>query len=880
MRYRGAVGQWRKIATRWHLPPEGARRWKRFHLDAMRDIRSALRHFPWKPVPWALGLAIVVTGATCVPVDRDGDPRGALVAALSRDGYVASVEDVHFFGPPSTLGTTRGVVRAWKRGEPADIFHFRVKMTSAGAVLGAPALYNLTATPADEGPIEVVGQRVAFTVRMMSGTIGVRVLDLRGEAPLEGDWSTIARWQNAVTNLQQTGLTTGVNSVFWAIDPPKDDVSLTLMLDGWIEMRSNGSIARMPTEGGRVVGDMTDLEYRPSTKGRPGNLVTWAVDRVRAMPWFGDDRMQMLKTVAFGVLDVYRRAQTTVMGDSSAEEIAEDLGGIVARNAPTTFTDPETGWPPAPIEPFLGKKMEGEGQWIPLENDPFIRMNPGVPPAFLTSFVRTDPKRSYTRIYVTLWDPRQVELHMMAGSVEPKGASGEAGPGMIPRRPELMKRLVAGINGGFQALHGEWGMMGDGVIYLPPKPFAATVAEMRDGFTGFGTWPNDPVVPPTIQSYRQNLTPLVMDEVINPYKRGWWGGTPPEWEDRVHTTRTGICLTKEGFIAYLYGNEIDVMPLAQAMVQARCQYGIHLDMNPGHTGLEYYKVAPTGTLPDLGRPLDKKWEAEGPVPFMEGWSFRARRMVRFMGLMNFPRYIQRETRDYFYLTLRSVLPGPELDIAEGVQAQWRTSGLPQHGFPYAIATTELQPDPSRADTKVFIMKLDPRTVRLASEADDKLVVSMANVEVEPNQPTLWISDRACAIASEPVNGAVAVVSGLEPGSLAGQEPVAALGIQDDDGMLVYIEIQQGKRPGADEAMLTSLLEKLGCSSRLLLSRPLAPSLGHPASGGGRKVHFVRVDAPGARRIFESTPVVDPSEWAPLQARRIRYFKKPKASGNE
>ncbi|HOT11775.1 MAG TPA: hypothetical protein PK710_18505, partial [Polyangiaceae bacterium] len=75
----------------------------------MRDIRSALRHFPWKPVPWALGLAIVVTGATCVPVDRDGDPRGALVAALSRDGYVASVEDVHFFGPPSTLGTTRGV---------------------------------------------------------------------------------------------------------------------------------------------------------------------------------------------------------------------------------------------------------------------------------------------------------------------------------------------------------------------------------------------------------------------------------------------------------------------------------------------------------------------------------------------------------------------------------------------------------------------------------------------------------------------------------------------------------------------------------------------------------------------------------------------------
>ena len=27
-------------------------------------------------------------------------------------------------------------------------------------------------------------------------------------------------------------------------------------------------------------------------------------------------------------------------------------------------------------------------------------------------------------------------------------------------------------------------MMADGVVYLPPKPYAATVAELRDGSTG------------------------------------------------------------------------------------------------------------------------------------------------------------------------------------------------------------------------------------------------------------------------------------------------------------------------------------------------------------------------------------------------------------
>ena len=41
-------------------------------------------------------------------------------------------------------------------------------------------------------------------------------------------------------------------------------------------------------------------------------------------------------------------------------------------------------------------------------------------------------------------------------------------------------------------------MMGDGIVYLPPKPYAATVAAMRDGSTGFGEWPADEGVPENI----------------------------------------------------------------------------------------------------------------------------------------------------------------------------------------------------------------------------------------------------------------------------------------------------------------------------------------------------------------------------------------------
>lgn len=845
--------------------------------SVMPSIRSALKDLPWGPVPWALAMGLVAAGATSGSIQRSADPRAAIVAALGDVGLIASVEGVTLLDDPSSFESTRGVVRAWRRDEPADVYLFKAKIAPSGAVIGEPALYNLTNTPADEGPIVSDGHIFLFPVRSNTGTIGIRTLDIRGEGSLEGDWSTKARAQNAITNIQQTGQSPGVRSAFWTVDPPTD-VELTLTKDKWVEVSVNDAVARMPAEGGFPIGNLTIIEYQPSVKAKPGNLVTWSVDRVRAMPWFGDDKMQMIKAVAFGALDVYRRTETSMLGDHTAEEIAEDLGDIASRNPPTTFTDPETGWPPPPIEPFMSKPIEGEGQWIALENDPFIRRNPGVPAAFLTSFVRTDRKRSYTRIYITLWDPRQVEMHMMAGSVEPKGASGQAGPGMIPRSPELMKRLVAALNGGFQALHGEFGMMSDGVIYLPPKPYAATVAQMRDGTTGFGTWPNDPVVPPTIRSYRQNLTPLVMDGQINPYKRGWWGGTPPEWEDRVTSTRTGICLTQENFVAYFYGNEIDVMPLAQAMVQARCKYGLHLDMNPGHTGLEFYTVAPTGTLPDFGRPFDRKWEEEGPVPFMDGWTFRARRMVRFMGLMNFPRYIQREARDYFYLTLRPVLPGYDLELegAKDEEGKWRTTGLPQHGFPYAVATTQARPDASRPDAKALLVKIDPRTIRMETNATQNVVVSLSNANAVAGQLTLWLTERTAVISAAPIAGGVPVVSGHAADASDAANAVAAVGVQDDDGMLVYIEVQEGRRPGADAALLSSLLDKVGCSSKVMLARPLLPTFGdQPGPRAERVVQLVRVQAPGAGRIFESTPVVDPNEWAPLQAKRIRYFKKPK-----
>ncbi len=95
-----------------------------------------------------------------------------------------------------------------------------------------------------------------------------------------------------------------------------------------------------------------------------------------------------------------------------------------------------------------------------------------------------------------------------------------------------MGHLVAAFNGGFQAQHGEYGMQANGIEYLPPKPYAATVVELRDGSNAFGVWPDSANVPDDVVAFRQNLTALVQDGKFNPWGRNWWGGTPPGWPDQ------------------------------------------------------------------------------------------------------------------------------------------------------------------------------------------------------------------------------------------------------------------------------------------------------------------------------------------------------------
>ena len=172
----------------------------------------------------------------------------------------------------------------------------------------------------------------------------------------------------------------------------------------------------------------------PDERARPGNVVTWAVDRVRAdavvrrRPHavgqgrrLHGARQGATRTFAHGTTaqDVARRARARRRRLGRARDVHRSRGRLAA---------------PADEGRSCRRPCRARASGSRSTSDPFITpTRGGAAPAFVTSFVRPDVHAPDVRVYVTLWDPRQIALHMEAGTVEPISANGEHGPGMMPR---------------------------------------------------------------------------------------------------------------------------------------------------------------------------------------------------------------------------------------------------------------------------------------------------------------------------------------------------------------------------------------------------------------------------------------------------------------
>jgi hypothetical protein len=378
------------------------------------------------------------------------------------------------------------------------------------------------------------------------------------------------------------------------------------------------------------------------------DLFRWAVDELRHSELVGPRGLQALEQGYLDAADAFRALA------------AGELDARRARSEPTPVTmraaaGPSPRWPPPPLAPMIAPPLVGEGEWQE-RDQAFVTSGPAGPPLLYSTFVRTDPDRlRSSRVLVTVWDPALLELHWIAGTMEPRSAFGHMGTGLVPR--EHVDRLVAGFNGGFQAVDGAFGMRTAEGRFLPPVPYGATVAALPGGRIGLGTWPPGAIEEPA--EYRQNLTALVEDGVANPYGRTFWGGVPREIARTARTDRTGLCLTGAGHLAYFWGRRVTVDALARGMIAASCDYGIMLDINFSNTAFETYRVAPRGRLPALDRPLAPETEAQGIVPDRPDLEYRVQAMADGMTRVGFPRFVRTELRDFFYLLAREDTPGSD-----------------------------------------------------------------------------------------------------------------------------------------------------------------------------------------------------------------------------
>jgi hypothetical protein len=871
------------------------------------------------------------------PSGRRDDLERSLADCLLRDQLVLKTGQVIWLDSPNgPFAFTPALLVARHAGELDDIYYADVRVDRGGTVFDVWGLTNITrSSSAAEGQLLRDGPYVAFSVNVGKQVDAVGLLDLRGEPEqLTASWPLRARVQNAITNLQETGRMRGFGRRHYRLLPPARIVTLSAK-KGRLLVRADADRIVLapprlrPVTGGHRV-DAQDMQ-----KAQPG-VITWVVDTVRNVPWIGTEPIAWLEHTVFGVTDRVRRIYHGVVGTDTSElrdalAVARTAPQAAAQNAqlaPADVTpqlslqvpelqnllhaaEPETHLPPARVAAVLPDRVAGEGEWIAISDDPFVNAYPNAPAAFYQTFLRVDPERPFASVYITLWDPRQVQLHVAMGTKEPESATGETGLGLVPREPEVMDKIVGAFNGGFQALHGEFGAMAEGRVYLPPKPYAATVAVMEDGRVGMGSWPGpgkeawdearaNAQIPPAMISLRQNLTSVVEDGKYNPWLRWWWGAAPEDTKEQTFIARSGLCLTHEGHLAFLWGESMGPEELGKAMLALNCRRGMHLDMNSKHTGLEFYRpFGPAQELPELGRGLEAK-EFEGTIDAELGYRFRARLAIKTMSPMRFPRYLLRDPRDFFYLTLKPVLPGPQVRI-DGQNVAFSVRGLPSAGWPAAFARASIEPDPGQppsgnasADAthspsdpragqeSTWLVRIDPARAVPGALARDGVGPALGRLVGMPavcTGPLALYAMRAHGLLRYgiglPPSGASVLLRGPQ---VTGELPAArALGL-DADGFLVYAEAPRG-----DAAQLSRRLQEAGVKTAIAL--PEGTRFAFAVDGEWVSVDGTRVlgpaqdeglafwseARPAADVMFSDTVPLPYYKWAAVQNQRVRYF---------
>ncbi|HEX4094309.1 MAG TPA: phosphodiester glycosidase family protein [Trebonia sp.] len=235
---------------------------------------------------------------------------------------------------------------------------------------------------------------------------------------------------------------------------------------------------------------------------------------------------------------------------------------------------------PAALRSLAGKPVSGEGQWRVVEK---VKGEP----AILTTFLRDATYTSYVNGIASI-DQRLVRFYLRPGYEDPGYGHWKA-PFDAPAGSR--DGLLATFNGGFKISDAEGGFYLNGAHYDALVNGAASIVYYKNGTVKIGQWGRDFRLNSSIAGVRQNLKLLVDRGRISPNLdqdiETSWGAT---LGGGYFVWRSGLGITSDGRIVYVYGPALNVQDLAELLRRAGAVEGMQLDINPAWMKFDYYQV--------------------------------------------------------------------------------------------------------------------------------------------------------------------------------------------------------------------------------------------------------------------------------------------------
>jgi hypothetical protein len=249
--------------------------------------------------------------------------------------------------------------------------------------------------------------------------------------------------------------------------------------------------------------------------------------------------------------------------------------------------------PPSFAAPHRKVAARGDGAWIPVRTS-----TDGARAVLYKTLVHPDPKRPYAVVAIVAMDLREIALEMVAGTEEPESTKVPRShrPGVVPDADK--PTVMAVFNGGFKAMHGNFGMRIGQDAFLPPREGSCTIALLPDADIEIRTFSAIEDDEPQMIAFRQTPPCLVErgepnKRLLNEFTRNW--GASVDGDTIIRRSAIGLSHDKR-FLFYGLGDAVSARSIGDALLAAGAYDAAQLDVNSAYPRFMLVAHDPAGSL--------------------------------------------------------------------------------------------------------------------------------------------------------------------------------------------------------------------------------------------------------------------------------------------